>query len=81
MFAYAENLGFQSAFMSLIMRKKMALCPGPMVVFGGCCGNQNNEDRNSCSTTLYAPLKLAEDIAVLDNVAKADLFSGWLRAT
>ena len=68
---YAEDLGYESAFHATHHAQKDGLCPSPMVA---CAAAAAVTKRMRIGTgvllvPLYAPLKLAEDIAVLDNVS------------
>ncbi|MEQ8659873.1 MAG: LLM class flavin-dependent oxidoreductase [Gammaproteobacteria bacterium] len=67
----AEDLGYDSAFLVSHHAQKDGLCPGPLIA---CAGAAAVTRRMRIGTgvllvPLYAPLKLAEDIAVLDNLA------------
>lgn len=67
----AEDLGFDSAFMVSHHAQRDGLCPGPLI---SCAGMASVTRRMRIGTAvllvpLYAPLKLAEDVAVLDNLS------------
>ena len=67
----AEDLGYHSMFMVSHHAQKDGLCPGPLIA---CAGAAAVTRRMRIGTgvllvPLYAPLKLAEDIAVLDNLS------------
>lgn len=67
----AEELGYESCFMVSHHAQKDGLCPGPLVA---CAGAASVTRRMRIGTgvllvPLYAPLKLAEDVAVLDNLS------------
>ena len=67
----AEDLGYESAFQVSHHAQKDGLCPGPLIA---CAGAAAVTKRMRIGTgvllvPLYAPLKLAEDVAVLDNLS------------
>lgn len=67
----AEELGFNSAFQASHHVQKDGFCPSPMIAMAGAAAVT---ERMRIGTTvllvpLYAPLKLAEDVAVLDNLS------------
>ena len=67
----AEALGYSSAFLVSHHAQKDGLCPGPLIA---CAGAASVTQTMRIGTgvllvPLYAPLKLAEDIAVLGNLA------------
>ena len=67
----AEDLGYESSFQVSHHAQKDGLCPGPLIA---CAGAAAVTKRMRIGTgvllvPLYAPLKLAEDIAVLDNLS------------
>jgi alkanesulfonate monooxygenase SsuD/methylene tetrahydromethanopterin reductase-like flavin-dependent oxidoreductase (luciferase family) len=67
----AEDLGYESCFMVSHHAQKDGLCPGPLIA---CAGAASVTRRMRIGTgvllvPLYAPLKLAEDVAVLDNLS------------
>lgn len=67
----AEDLGYSSAFQVSHHAQKDGLCPGPLIA----CAAAATVTRHMRIGTgvllvpLYAPLKLAEDVAVLDNLS------------
>ncbi len=67
----AEELGYSSAFQVSHHAQKDGLCPGPLIA---CAGAASVTKTMRIGTgvllvPLYAPLKLAEDVAVLDNLS------------
>ncbi len=67
----AEDLGYASCFQVSHHAQKDGLCPGPLIA---CAGAAAVTSRMRIGTgvllvPLYAPLKLAEDVAVLDNLS------------
>jgi len=67
----AEDLGYSSCFQVSHHAQKDGLCPGPLIA---CAGAAAVTRRMRIGTgvllvPMYAPLKLAEDIAVLDNLS------------
>ena len=67
----AEDLGYASSFQVSHHAQKDGLCPGPLIA---CAGAATVTKHMRIGTgvllvSLYAPLKLAEDIAVLDNLS------------
>ena len=67
----AEDLGYESCFQVSHHAQKDGLCPGPLIA---CAGAASVTKRMRIGTgvllvPLYAPLKLAEDVAVLDNLS------------
>lgn len=67
----AEDLGYDSCFQVSHHAQKDGLCPGPLIA---CAGAAAVTKRMRIGTgvllvPLYAPLKLAEDVAVLDNLS------------
>ena len=75
---YAEDLGFQSAFHATHHAQKDGLCPAPMVACAAAAAVTKTMRIGTAVLLLplYAPLKLAEDIAVLDNVAEGRFVFG-----
>ncbi len=74
----AEDLGFESAFQVSHHAQKDGLCPGPLIA---CAGMASVTKRMRIGTgvllvPLYAPLKLAEDVAVLDNLSQGRFVFG-----
>ena len=67
----AEELGYNSAFQASHHVQKDGFCPSPLIAMAGAAAVTK---RMRIGTTvllvpLYAPLKLAEDVAVLDNLS------------
>ena len=67
----AEDLGYESCFQVSHHAQKDGLCPGPLIA---CAGAAAVTKRMRIGTgvllvPMYAPLKLAEDVAVLDNLS------------
>ena len=67
----AEELGYVSAFQCSHHVQKDSFCPGPLVAMAGAAAVT---ERMRIGTAvllvpLYAPLKLAEDVAVIDNLS------------
>ncbi|MBK8961311.1 MAG: LLM class flavin-dependent oxidoreductase [Proteobacteria bacterium] len=67
----AEELGYSSAFQVSHHAQKDGLCPGPLIA---CAGAASVTKTMRIGTgvllvPLYAPLRLAEDVAVLDNLS------------
>jgi alkanesulfonate monooxygenase SsuD/methylene tetrahydromethanopterin reductase-like flavin-dependent oxidoreductase (luciferase family) len=74
----AEDLGFESAFQVSHHAQKDGLCPGPLIA---CAGMASVTTTMRIGTgvllvPLYAPLKLAEDVAVLDNLSQGRFVFG-----
>ena len=74
----AEDLGYSSAFQVSHHAQKDGLCPGPLIA---CAGMASVTKHMRIGTgvllvPLYAPLKLAEDIAVLDNLSQGRFVFG-----
>ena len=67
----AEDLGYDSAFQVSHHAQKDGLCPGPLVACAGAAAVTKTMRIGTgvLLVSLYAPLKLAEDIAVLDNLS------------
>ena len=67
----AEDLGYESCFQVSHHAQKDGLCPAPLIA---CAGAAAVTKRMRIGTgvllvPMYAPLKLAEDVAVLDNLS------------
>jgi len=75
---YAEELGYQSAFHATHHAQKDGLCPAPMVACAAAAAVTKTMRIGTgvLLVPLYAPLKLAEDIAVLDNVSNGRFVFG-----
>lgn len=67
----AEDLGYSSAFQVSHHAQKDGLCPGPLIACAGAAAVTRTMRIGTgvLLVPLYAPLKLAEDIAVLDNLS------------
>ncbi len=67
----AEDLGYSSSFQVSHHAQKDGLCPGPLIACAGAAAVTRTMRIGTgvLLVPLYAPLKLAEDIAVLDNLA------------
>jgi len=74
----AEELGYTSAFQVSHHVQKDGLCPGPLVALGAAAAvtQRMRIGTGILLVPLYAPLKLAEDVAVLDNVSNGRLILG-----
>ena len=74
----AEDLGYVSSFQVSHHAQKDGLCPGPLIA---CAAAATVTKHMRIGTgvllvPMYAPLKLAEDIAVLDNLAEGRFVFG-----
>lgn len=74
----AEDLGYSGMYMVSHHAQKDGLCPGPLIA---CAGAAAVTQRMKIGTAvllvpMYAPLKLAEDIAVLDNLSQGRFIFG-----
>ena len=74
----AEELGYESMFMATHHAKTDGLCPSPLIA---CAGAASVTKTMRIGTAvllvpMYAPLKLAEDIAVLDNLSQGRFVFG-----
>tara|TARA_B100000214_G_scaffold359786_1_gene321555 strand:+ start:198 stop:1232 length:1035 start_codon:yes stop_codon:yes gene_type:complete len=67
----AEKLGYDSAFQVSHHAQKDGLCPGPLIACSAASAvtEEMRIGTGVLLVPLYAPLKLAEDVAVLDNVS------------
>ncbi|NIP95821.1 MAG: LLM class flavin-dependent oxidoreductase [Akkermansiaceae bacterium] len=74
----AEDLGYSSAFQVSHHAQKDGLCPGPLVAVAGMAAVTKHMRVGTAVllVPLYAPLKLAEDIAVLDNLSEGRFVFG-----
>lgn len=74
----AEELGYASAFQVSHHVQKDGLCPGPLVALGAAAAvtRRMRIGTGILLVPLYAPLKLAEDVAVLDNVSNGRFVLG-----
>ncbi len=67
----AEDLGYVSSFQVSHHAQRDGLCPGPMIACAGAAAVTHHMRIGTgvLLVPLYAPLKLAEDVAVLDNLS------------
>jgi alkanesulfonate monooxygenase SsuD/methylene tetrahydromethanopterin reductase-like flavin-dependent oxidoreductase (luciferase family) len=67
----AEELGYSSAFQVSHHAQKDGLCPGPLIACAGAASVTKSMRIGTgvLLVPLYAPLRLAEDVAVLDNLS------------
>ncbi|MSQ68670.1 MAG: LLM class flavin-dependent oxidoreductase [Gammaproteobacteria bacterium] len=74
----AEELGYHSMYLATHHVKTDGLCPGPVPVMGAAAAVTTTMKIGTAVLLLpmYAPLKLAEDIAVLDNLAQGRIILG-----
>jgi alkanesulfonate monooxygenase SsuD/methylene tetrahydromethanopterin reductase-like flavin-dependent oxidoreductase (luciferase family) len=74
----AEELGYVSALQVSHHVQKDGLCPGPLVALGAAAAvtRRMRIGTGILLVPLYAPLKLAEDVAVLDNVSNGRFIFG-----
>lgn len=74
----AEALGYHSMYLATHHVKTDGLCPGPVPVMGAAAAVTKTLKIGTAVLLLpmYAPLKLAEDIAVLDNLAQGRIILG-----
>lgn len=74
----AEELGYDSMFLATHHVKTDGLCPGPMPVLGAAAAVTKRMKIGTAVllVPMYAPLKLAEDVAVLDNLAEGRFIFG-----
>jgi len=74
----AEALGYESMFLATHHVKTDGLCPGPMVACAAAAAVTKTMRIGTAVllVPMYAPLKLAEDIAVLDNVSQGRFVFG-----
>src|SRR5262245_27915506 len=74
----AEELGYASAFQVSHHVQKDGLCPGPLVAVSAAAAvtQRMRIGTGVLLVPLYAPHKLAEDIAVLDNVSNGRFIFG-----
>ncbi len=68
----AEDLGYESMYLATHHVKTDGLCPGPMPALGAAAAVTKTMRIGTAVllVPLYAPLKLAEDVAVLDNISE-----------
>ena len=74
----AEELGYVSAFQVSHHVQKDGLCPGPLVALGAAAAvtQRMRVGTGILLVPMYAPLRLAEDIAVLDNLSNGRFILG-----
>jgi len=74
----AEALGYQSMYLATHHAKTDGLCPGPLPTLGAAAAVTKTMKIGTAVmlVPLYAPLKLAEDLAVLDNISEGRLIVG-----
>ena len=74
----AEDLGYDSAFQVSHHAQKDGLCPGPLIAAAGAAAVTKTMRIGTgvLLVSLYAPLKLAEDVAVLDNLSQGRFIFG-----
>ena len=74
----AEALGFSSMYLATHHAKTDGLCPGPIPTLGAAAAVTKTMKIGTAVmlVPMYAPLKLAEDIAVLDNIAEGRFILG-----
>jgi alkanesulfonate monooxygenase SsuD/methylene tetrahydromethanopterin reductase-like flavin-dependent oxidoreductase (luciferase family) len=67
----AEELGYSSVFVASHHVQPDGWCPSPLVALGAAAGvtEQMRLGTGALLVPLYAPFKLAEDVAVLDNIS------------
>jgi alkanesulfonate monooxygenase SsuD/methylene tetrahydromethanopterin reductase-like flavin-dependent oxidoreductase (luciferase family) len=74
----AEALGYSSAFQASHHIQKDGFCPAPLVAMAGAAAvtERMRIGTSVLLVPLYAPLKLAEDVAVLDNLSNGRFVFG-----
>ena len=74
----AEALGYESMFMATHHVKTDGLCPGPLIACAGAAAVTKTMRIGTAVllVPMYAPLKLAEDVAVLDNLSQGRFVFG-----
>ncbi len=74
----AEALGYHSMYLATHHAKSDGLCPGPLPTLGAAAAVTKTMKIGTAVmlVPMYAPLKLAEDIAVLDNISEGRLIFG-----
>ena len=74
----AEALGYESMFMATHHVKTDGLCPAPLIACAGAAAVTKTMRIGTAVllVPMYAPLKLAEDIAVLDNLSQGRFVFG-----
>ncbi|MCC7120392.1 MAG: LLM class flavin-dependent oxidoreductase [Gammaproteobacteria bacterium] len=74
----AEELGYYSMYLATHHAKTDGLCPGPIPTLGAAAAVTEKMKIGTAVLLLplYAPMKLAEDVAVLDNLCRGRLILG-----
>ena len=74
----AEELGYHSMYLATHHAKTDGLCPGPLPALGAAAAVTKTMKIGTAVmlVPMYAPLKLAEDIAVLDNISEGRFILG-----
>lgn len=74
----AEELGYTSSFQVSHHAQKDGLCPSPLVACGGAAAVTSTMRIGTgvLLVPLYAPLKLAEDVVVIDNLSNGRFIFG-----
>ncbi|MGD9536243.1 MAG: LLM class flavin-dependent oxidoreductase [Alphaproteobacteria bacterium] len=74
----AEELGYASAFQASHHVQKDGFCPSPLIAMAGAAAvtEKMRIGTSVLLVALYAPLKLAEDVAVLDNLSRGRFVFG-----
>ena len=74
----AEELGYRSMYLATHHAKTDGLCPGPLPALGAAAAVTKTMKIGTAVmlVPMYAPLKLAEDIAVLDNISEGRFILG-----
>ena len=74
----AEDLGYESMFMATHHAKTDGLCPAPLIACAGAASVTKSMRIGTAVllVPMYAPLRLAEDIAVLDNLSQGRFVFG-----
>lgn len=76
---WADGLGFTQVFLAEHHGAEGGYCPSPMVLAGAILGATERivAHLSACVVTLHDPLRLAEDLAVLDNLSDGRI---WVTA-
>ncbi len=76
---WADKLGFRQVFLAEHHGAEHGYCPSPMVLAGAVLGATDNivAHLSALVVTMHHPLRLAEDLAVLDNLSNGRV---WLTA-
>jgi alkanesulfonate monooxygenase SsuD/methylene tetrahydromethanopterin reductase-like flavin-dependent oxidoreductase (luciferase family) len=74
----AEELGYASAFQASHHVQKDGFCPSPLIAMAGAAAvtERMRIGTSVLLVALYAPLKLAEDVAVIDNLSRGRFVFG-----